>query len=193
MDIEQRIAKLEAAVALLSSNVKWLMANAATLSPDQDESDGEIGPISNALESQRLKVRHEMAKGVAEIVEDVGISIDDLSKYGGIDKRTWKDLLICAGSEYDYEMLAASKRSADDKYRSGISNLATSMKGVFVLREALRSLPMPNFSDEEFNKRKKAYQACEEMLEGRSDRCDGWKSSYRFAKLFAQQQGYLGA
>ena len=188
MDIEQRIAKLE-------TNMKWLLeyvADTATLSPDREEPEPK-SEIGNALEGQRLKVRHEMAKGVAKIVEDVGISIDDLSKYGGIDKRTWKDLLICAGSEYDYEMLAASKRSADDKYRSGISNLATSMKGVFVLREALRSLPMRNFSEEEFNKRKKAYQACEKMLEGRSDKCDGWKSSYRFAKLFAQEQGYLGA
>ena len=200
MDIEQRITKLEAAVALLSSHVKWLMANAATLSPDQDEPEYDRdlyqkqpkSEIRNAMEGERLKVRHEMAKGVAEIVTNAGITIDDLSKFGGLDKRTWKDLFNCAKAEYDYENLAAA-RQADDKYRSGISNLATSMKGVFVLREALRSLPMRNFSEEEFNKRKKAYQACEEMLEGRSDRCDGWKSSYRFAKLFAQEQGYLGA
>ena len=163
MDIEQRIAKLEAAVALLSSHVKWLMANAATLSPDQDEPEYDRdlyqkqpkSEIRNAMEGERLKVRHEMAKGVAEIVTNAGITIDDLSKFGGLDKRTWKDLFNCAKAEYDYENLAAA-READDKYRSGISNLATSMKGVFVLREALRSLPMRNFSEEEFNKRKKS-------------------------------------
>ena len=206
MDIEQRIAELEVEVA-------WLMAQ----STDQYEGESDEyrrayltstnaleGPklkvrLNTALEGQRLKVRHEMAKGLAELVADVGISIDDLCKYGGIAKRTWQDLLICAESEFDYQMLAVGKQSSDDKYRSGISNLSTSMKGFFVLREAIRSLPIRNFSEEEFNKRKKAYKSCEEILEGTSDKCDGqylekyWRSSYRFAKLFAQEQGYLGA
>jgi len=100
--------------------------------------------------------------------------------------------MLCADTEYDYENLAAA-RQADDKYRSGISHLATSMKGLFVLREALRCLPMPVFSQEEFNKRKQSDEACEKLLEGHDGKCDGWASSFRTAKLFAQQQGYLGA
>ena len=185
MDIEQRIAKLEA-------NMKWLLeyvADTATLSPDREEPKGEI---SNALESERLKARHQMAKSVAEIVGNSGITIEDLSKYGGINQRTWRDLMLCADTEYDYENLAAA-RQADDKYRSGISHLATSMKGLFVLREALRCLPMPVFSQEEFNKRKQSDEACEKLLEGHDGKCDGWASSFRTAKQFAQEQGYLGA
>ena len=182
MDIEQRVEKLE-------REVEFLLAEAIR------EEEGVVWDFSqdNTVESERLKVRHEMAKGVAEIVTNAGITIDDLSKFGGIDKRTWKDLMLCAGSEYDYEALAAIRQSSDDKYRSGISHLATSLKGLFVLREALRCLPMPVFSQEEFNKRKQSDEACEKLLEGHDGKCDGWASSFRTAKLFAQQQGYLGA
>ena len=182
MDIEQRVEKLE-------REVEFLLAEAIR------EEEGVEWDFSqdNTVESERLKVRHEMAKGVSEIVTNAGITIDDLSKFGGIDKRTWKDLMLCAGSEYDYEALAAIRQSSDDKYRSGISHLATSLKGLFVLREALRCLPMPVFSQEEFNKRKQSDEACEKLLEGHDGKCDGWASSFRTAKLFAQQQGYLGA
>ena len=192
MDIEQRVEKLE-------REVEFLLAEAERTGIREEDgvvytTPGVVWDFSqdNTVESERLKVRHEMAKGVAEIVTNAGITIDDLSKFGGIDKRTWKDLMLCAGSEYDYENLAAA-RQADDKYRSGISNLATSMKGLFVLREALRCLPMPVFSQEEFNKRKQSDEACEKLLEGHDGKCDGWASSFRTAKLFAQQQGYLGA
>ena len=202
MDIEQRVVDLEETAVDLEEKVTVvtnLLSKALTkLMPYEPEYDQDLyqkepkGEIRNAMESERLKVRHQMAKSVAEIIDQVGISIDDLSKYGGIDKRTWKDLMLCAGSEYDYENLAAA-RQADDKYRSGISHLATSMKGLFVLREALRCLPMPVFSQEEFNKRKQSDEACEKLLEGHDGKCDGWASSFRTAKLFAQQQGYLGA
>ena len=185
MDIEQRVEKLEREVEFLQN-----LAEAERIR----EEEGVEWDFSqdNTVESERLKVRHEMAKGVAEIVTNAGITIDDLSKLGGIDKRTWKDLFNCAKAEYDYENLAAA-RQADDKYRSGISHLATSLKGLFVLREALRCLPMPGFSQEEFNKRKQSDEACEKLLEGHDGKCDGWASSFRTAKLFAQQQGYLGA
>ena len=192
MDIEQRVEKLE-------REVEFLLAEAERTGIREQPELGYTTPgvewdfsQDNTVESERLKVRHEMAKGVAEIVTNAGITIDDLSKFGGIDKRTWKDLFNCAKAEYDYENLAAA-RQADDKYRSGISNLATSLKGLFVLREALRCLPMPVFSQEEFNKRKQSDEACEKLLEGHDGKCDGWASSFRTAKLFAQQQGYLGA
>jgi len=185
MDIEQRVEKLEQEVEFLRdlAEVERIREEGVEWDFSQD----------NTVESEKLKVRHEMAKGVAEIVTNAGITIDDLSKFGGIDKRTWKDLMLCAGSEYDYEALAAIRQSSDDKYRSGISHLATSLKGLFVLREALRCLPMPVFSQEEFNKRKQSDEACEKLLEGHDGKCDGWASSFRTAKLFAQQQGYLGA
>ena len=185
MDIEQRVEKLEQEVEFLRdlAEVERIREEGVEWDFSQD----------NTVESEKLKVRHEMAKGVAEIVGNAGITIDDLSKFGGIDKRTWKDLMLCAGSEYDYEALAAIRQSSDDKYRSGISHLATSLKGLFVLREALRCLPMPVFSQEEFNKRKQSDEACEKLLEGHDGKCDGWASSFRTAKLFAQQQGYLGA
>ena len=188
MDIEQRVEKLEQEVEFLRD-----LAEVERIREEGVEWDFSYeSHQDNTVESEKLKVRHEMAKGVAEIVTNAGITIDDLSKFGGIDKRTWKDLMLCAGSEYDYENLAAA-RQADDKYRSGISHLATSMKGLFVLREALRCLPMPVFSQEEFNKRKQSDEACEKLLEGHDGKCDGWASSFRTAKLFAQQQGYLGA
>ena len=101
--------------------------------------------------------------------------------------------MLCAETEYDYEKIAAIRLTADDKYRSGISYLATSMKGLFVLREALRCLPMPVFSQEEFNKRKQSDEACERLLEGHNGKCEGWASSFRTAKLFAQEEGYLRA
>jgi hypothetical protein len=190
MDIEQRIAKLEANMKRLLEYV----ADAATTENDPDSEPAQTGELYTAVESERLRVRHLMAKSIAEIVENVGVTIEDLSSLGGIDKRTWKDLMLCAGSEYDYEGLAATRLSpSDDKYRSGISHLATSMKGVFVLREALRSLPMLGFSQEEFSKRKQADEACEKLLEGHDGKCEGWSSSFRTAKLFAQQQGYWGA
>ena len=193
MDIEQRVAKLEI-------NMKWLLeqtwrteyvADAATTENDPDSEPAQTSELYTAVESERLRVRHQMAKSVAEIVENVGITIEDLSNLGGIDKRTWKDLMLCAGSEYDYEGLAATRQISEEKYRSGISHLATSMKGVFVLREALRSLP--SFSQEEFSKRKQADEACEKLLEGHDGKCEGWSSSFRLAKLFAQHQGYSGA
>jgi len=185
MDIEQRVEKLEREVEFLQN-----LAEAERIR----EEEGVEWDFSqdNTVESERLKVRHEMAKSVAEIVGNSGITIEDLSKYGGINQRTWRDLMLCADTEYDYENLAAA-RQADDKYRSGISHLATSMKGLFVLREALRCLPMPVFSQEEFNKRKQSDEACEKLLGGHDGKCDGWASSFRTAKLFAQQQGYLGA
>ena len=197
MDIEQRIAKLEETVALIEGlpGFRGLVAARNMAIGGKDTPLEEVQVADNAfiaVESERLKVRHQMAKSVAEIIDQVGISIDDLSKYGGIDKRTWKDLMLCAGSEYDYENLAAA-RQADDKYRSGISHLATSMKGIFVLREALRLLPMPVFSQEEFSKRKQADEACEKLLEGRDGKCEGWASSFRHAKIFAREQGYLAA
>ena len=185
MDIEQRVEKLEREVEFLQD-----LAEAERIR----EEEGVEWDFSqdNTVESERLKARHQMAKSVAEIVGNSGITIEDLSKYGGINQRTWKDLMLCADTEYDYENLAAA-RQADDKYRSGISHLATSMKGLFVLREALRCLPMPVFSQEEFNKRKQSDEACEKLLGGHDGKCDGWASSFRTAKLFAQQQGYLGA
>jgi hypothetical protein len=195
VDIEQRIAKLEETVALLSSNIKWLRLKDMSIG-GKDTPMEEVQVTADvfiAVESDRLKVRHQMAKSVAEIIDQVGISIDDLSKYGGINQRTWKDLMLCAETEYDYEKLAAVRQTADDKYRSGISHLATSMKGIFVLREALRLLPMPVFSQEEFSKRKQADEACEKLLEGRDGKCEGWASSFRHAKIFAREQGYLAA
>jgi len=198
MDIEQRIAKLEETVALIEGlpGFRGLQAARNMAIGGKDTPLEEVQVADNvfiAVESERLKVRHQMAKSVAEIVENAGITIEDLSKYRGINQRTWKDLMLCAETEYDYEKLAAIRQTADDKYRSGISYLATSMKGLFVLREALRCLPMPVFSQEEFNKRKQSDEACERLLEGHNGKCEGWASSFRTAKLFAQEEGYLRA
>jgi hypothetical protein len=198
MDIEQRIAKLEETVALIEGlpGFRGLVAARNMAIGGKDTPLEEVQVADNAfiaVESERLKVRHQMAKSVAEIVENAGITIEDLSKYRGINQRTWKDLMLCAETEYDYEKLAAIRQTADDKYRSGISYLATSMKGLFVLREALRCLPMPVFSQEEFNKRKQSDEACERLLEGHNGKCEGWASSFRTAKLFAQEEGYLRA